>query len=913
MKLAPSNLEFFISPITGKLYHHTILPSLVEDYVWEGDATGEPKPSPVLIDMRLFSSQTKNQLDNVASSAFILKTANSQYVPNSQALDTVANGVMINTGGVISTSNDYVKFAGTGVVDGNIAIFSGTDGKTIEDGGISIPELEEFVEEAKEYAEEAHTYANQAKASADAAHESELSAEASSSTATAKAAAAAASATLAEAAKVEAEAYATSAGEFSAAAFASAGLAAGSATNAADSASHASDSADTATAASHVAGERRDEAAASATSAQNSLNTLLATGIHLTGAITGDGTFNAPVTTSINFFLDEVPPPQNDVSLNTNKITFLANGVDPADAVNMSQLTSAIGGTVASVSGTTNRITSTGGTNPVIDISSSYVGQSSITTLGTITTGTWNASIIALNKGGTNANLTASNGGIFYSTASAGAILAGTAIQNQILVSGASGAPSWVSRIIDYGDSGPNIGSFFIGHECGNNNLTNAPWNTGIGHECLNNIDSSPGPGPADFNTGIGYKCLNSLTRGRANTANGAYAGHMITTASENCGTGAAVLSSNSTTNANTATGFQAFLSLNAGSGKNTASGWKAGSNHINYTQCTFLGAESDASAESLVNATAVGYGAVVDESNCMQLGNSSLEKIKTNARLQFSQVAVNRKIVLYESVNNDNEFYGFGVNNNVLRHQVSSTSGNHVFYAAANSSSSNELMRITGAGRVGIGTSNPTTAKLVVSGGVQNIANEESCFRVISATNFAKIELHNTNPGGGRLWEIRSSSSATFDIVDRSAVAQRFQITSTGNVGIGAFPDQLLTVNSSTPSKISAGSWAAFSDARIKDVVGDYKQGLAEIIKIKTRMFKYNAKSEYPEHEREKVHIGVIAQEIEDIFPECITEKVKKGRLKDVRVYDGSALTYALINAVKELNEKVERLESAA
>lgn len=42
---------------------------------------------------------------------------------------------------------------------------------------------------------------------------------------------------------------------------------------------------------------------------------------------------------------------------------------------------------VSSVSGTTNRVTSTGGTTPVIDISASYVGQSSITTTGTLTSG----------------------------------------------------------------------------------------------------------------------------------------------------------------------------------------------------------------------------------------------------------------------------------------------------------------------------------------------------------------------------------------------------------------------------------------------------------------------------------------------------------------------------------------------
>lgn len=60
-----------------------------------------------------------------------------------------------------------------------------------------------------------------------------------------------------------------------------------------------------------------------------------------------------------------------------------------------------------------------------------------------MTTGVWDATNIALNKGGTNAALTASNGGIFYSTATAGAILSGTATANQMLLSGASGAPSW--------------------------------------------------------------------------------------------------------------------------------------------------------------------------------------------------------------------------------------------------------------------------------------------------------------------------------------------------------------------------------------------------------------------------------------------------------------------------------------
>lgn len=58
-------------------------------------------------------------------------------------------------------------------------------------------------------------------------------------------------------------------------------------------------------------------------------------------------------------------------------------------------------GTVTSVTGTANRITSSGGATPAIDISAAYVGQASITTLGTITSGTWTGTTVAVANGGT--------------------------------------------------------------------------------------------------------------------------------------------------------------------------------------------------------------------------------------------------------------------------------------------------------------------------------------------------------------------------------------------------------------------------------------------------------------------------------------------------------------------------------
>lgn len=50
---------------------------------------------------------------------------------------------------------------------------------------------------------------------------------------------------------------------------------------------------------------------------------------------------------------------------------------------------------------------------------------------------------VSLAQGGTGAALTASNGGIFYSNATTGAILSGTATANQVLLSGSSSAPAW--------------------------------------------------------------------------------------------------------------------------------------------------------------------------------------------------------------------------------------------------------------------------------------------------------------------------------------------------------------------------------------------------------------------------------------------------------------------------------------
>ena len=111
------------------------------------------------------------------------------------------------------------------------------------------------------------------------------------------------------------------------------------------------------------------------------------------------------------------------------------------------------------ITGTSNRISITNGDgvsgNPTIDISSSYVGQNTITTLGTISTGTWNGTKISEAYGGTNQS-TYTTGDILYASAAntLSKLAANSTATKKYLQSVSSGTPSW--QQIDYSDLSGN-------------------------------------------------------------------------------------------------------------------------------------------------------------------------------------------------------------------------------------------------------------------------------------------------------------------------------------------------------------------------------------------------------------------------------------------------------------------------
>lgn len=113
------------------------------------------------------------------------------------------------------------------------------------------------------------------------------------------------------------------------------------------------------------------------------------------------------------------------------------NGNTAALVTGVSSVNSLTG--AVALTGTTDRLTVSAAN--VFDIAATYVGQASITTLGTITTGTWNGTAIAANKGGTGQTAYTIGDILYASSTSALSKRAIGSTGNVLIVSG--GVPTW--------------------------------------------------------------------------------------------------------------------------------------------------------------------------------------------------------------------------------------------------------------------------------------------------------------------------------------------------------------------------------------------------------------------------------------------------------------------------------------
>lgn len=201
------------------------------------------------------------------------------------------------------------------------------------------------------------------------------------------------------------------------------------------------------------------------------------------------------------------------------------------------------------------------------------------------------------------------------------------------------------------------------------------------------------------------------------------------------------------------------------------------------------------------------------------------------------------------------------------------------------------ERMRIMTTGNVGVGTSAPQQ-NLSVNGGM-NI-NQGST----GGANLTGGLLFGSSSGEG-LSSNRSGAGANqlgIDVYTNGT--SRMAVTWGGLVGIGTTsPSYTLDVNGSFRSTSNASSW---SDIRAKRNIAAIPNALDRITQIRGVTFDWRH-DEFPNMKfKETRDMGVIAQEVEKVFPETV--QTAKDGYKSVSYPE---LVAPLIEAVKELYAK--------
>lgn len=185
----------------------------------------------------------------------------------------------------------------------------------------------------------------------------------------------------------------------------------------------------------------------------------------------------------------------------------------------------------------------------------------------------------------------------------------------------------------------------------------------------------------------------------------------------------------------------------------------------------------------------------------------------------------------------------------------------------------------------------------------------------------------NNTGNSNTALGYLAGPSSA--NLVNATAIGYRAQVTGSNRLVLGSIsgyngatantlvgigtrtPAYRLHVNSSSAAKVGGGAWIVASDEKLKMEVEPYQEGLNQIMKIEPIWFRYNGKADLP---TDKKYVGIIAQKMQKIAPHTVGEFTYQdpaGREEKYLDFDANALSFMLVNAVKEQQKQMDTLRA--
>ena len=195
--------------------------------------------------------------------------------------------------------------------------------------------------------------------------------------------------------------------------------------------------------------------------------------------------------------------------------------------------------------------------------------------------------------------------------------------------------------------------------------------------------------------------------------------------------------------------------------------------------------------------------------------------------------------------------------------------------------------------GNVAIGNNGSPVNRLHITGGSNLDLTDNSGFMTIGGINATNLSFDQNE----------------IQVRNNGAASNLYLQINGGNVGIGntGSPGFQLEITG-TAGKPGGGNWSTSSDRRLKQNIMPYTDGLSSLLKINPVWYQYNSLSGY---DVTKKYVGIIAQDLQSVSPYMVSESTVK-KAPDGNGYlqvDNSAMTYMLINAIKEQQQQIETL----
>jgi len=431
--------------------------------------------------------------------------------------------------------------------------------------------------------------------------------------------------------------------------------------------------------------------------------------------------------------------------------------------------------------------------------------------------------------------------------------------------------------------------------------------NTAIGAGSMNNAantgsnNTALGSGTlaantASNNTAVGYQSLGVNTTGTSNVAVGYQSLYNNTTGANNTAVGYQALTANQTGDNNTAVGYVAFASNTTGS-NSVALGMFAGNSHTTGVRNTFVGGQAGRNTTSATDNVAIGYTSLFTNTTGVNNVAVGVDALRLNT------IASNNTAIGYQS----------------LYSNTTGTDNTAVGYQAASGNT-------TGSENIAIGNSTLSS----VTTGTRNVAVGHQALLGGSATSYNAILGWKAGRSVTSNGNVLIGYGAGFGTTPLTTGANNIHIGTETNPSANNVSNEIIVgYNGSTGKGTNTGfinpnsggvyqgnnssSWSTTSDRRLKKNIVDNNEGLDKISQIRVRNFEYRLPDEVDAElkssdavKKEGIQLGVIAQELQEVCPDCVKEEST-----GVLSVDSDNVFWHMLNAIKQLNTRLQAAEA--